>query len=47
MDDLVTICKDNGYCRLYWHTHEDNKTARKLYDQYVKSDGHIRYRISF
>lgn len=47
MDDLVTICKDKGYCRLYWHTHEDNKTARKLYDQYVKSDGHIRYRISF
>ena len=47
LDDLVALCKKNGWARLYWHTEEGNVTARKLYDSYVKSDGHIRYRISF
>ncbi len=45
MDDLIAICKENGWARLYWHTNENNATARKLYDRYVKSDGHVRYRI--
>ncbi|TCL72062.1 GNAT family N-acetyltransferase [Rhizobium sp. BK251] len=47
MDDLVVLCKANGWARLYWHTSEDNETARRLYDSYVETDGHIRYRISF
>jgi GNAT superfamily N-acetyltransferase len=47
LDDLVALCKKNGWARLYWHTEEGNVTARKLSDSYVKSDGHIRYRISF
>lgn len=47
MDDLVALCRRNGWCRLYWHTDKDNARARKLYDQYVKWDDHIRYRISF
>ncbi|MDR9774290.1 GNAT family N-acetyltransferase [Rhizobium hidalgonense] len=47
MDDLVALGKANGWSRLYWHTSEQNKTARALYDSYVESDGHIRYRISF
>jgi GNAT superfamily N-acetyltransferase len=47
LDDLVAMCKAKGWSRLYWHTNEDNATARKLYDQYVKSDGHVRYRMSF
>ncbi|MGG6893262.1 GNAT family N-acetyltransferase [Rhizobium sp. BR 315] len=47
LDDLVALCKENGWGRLYWHTEEGNATARKLYDTYVKSDGHIRYRINF
>ncbi|MGY5778014.1 N-acetyltransferase family protein [Rhizobium sp. LEGMi135b] len=46
LDDLVALCKKNSWARLYWHTEEGNATARKLYDTYVKSDGHIRYRIS-
>lgn len=46
LDDLVALCKKNGWTRLYWHTDESNTTARKLYDTYVKSDGHIRYRVS-
>jgi hypothetical protein len=47
LDDLVLLCKQHGWSRLYWHTNEQNKTARALYDSYVESDGHIRYRISF
>jgi len=47
MDDLVSLCRKNRWSRLYWHTSEQNKTARALYDSYVKSDGHIRYRINF
>ena len=46
LDDLVALSRDKGWTRLYWHTDESNTTARKLYDQYVESDGHIRYRIN-
>lgn len=45
IDDLVGICKENGWERLYWHTDEGNVRARKLYDSYVKPDGHVRYRM--
>lgn len=45
IDDLIAICKANGWERLYWHTNVGNATARKLYDSYVKEDGHIRYRM--
>ena len=46
LDDLVSLSKSKGWSRLYWHTDETNATARKLYDRYVESDGHIRYRIT-
>ncbi len=45
MDDLVQLCEQNGWARLYWHSDEDNARARKLYDSFVKSDGHLRYRL--
>jgi GNAT superfamily N-acetyltransferase len=45
IDDLIGLCQKNGWARLYWHTDEGNATARKLYDSYVKSDGHVRYRM--
>ena len=45
VDDLVVISKRHGWRGIYWHTNEDNARARKLYDSYVKSDGHIRYRL--
>jgi ribosomal protein S18 acetylase RimI-like enzyme len=47
LDDLVALSKAEGWTRLYWHTSESNKRAQALYDSYVKSDGHIRYRINF
>ncbi len=43
--DLSTLAKAKGWHRLYWHTNEDNATARKLYDSITPSDGHIRYRL--
>ena len=45
MDDLIAICHASGYARLYWHTDETNSRARKLYDSYTPTDGHLRYRI--
>lgn len=45
IDDLIALARARGWHRLYWHTDEDNATARKLYDSYVKTDGHVRYRL--
>ncbi len=45
IDDLVELARAKGWHRLYWHTKADNARARKLYDQYVATDGHIRYRM--
>ena len=45
IDDLITLARARGWHRLYWHTDEENATARKLYDRYVKTDGHVRYRL--
>ncbi|RWH31396.1 MAG: GNAT family N-acetyltransferase [Mesorhizobium sp.] len=45
LDDLVAVCKKNGWERLYWHAYEANTRARKLYDSYVEHDGHVRYRM--
>lgn len=46
LQDLVDLAHANGWSRLYWHTAETNTTARKLYDSFVQSDGHLRYRIT-
>jgi GNAT superfamily N-acetyltransferase len=45
IDDLIALARAKGWARLYWHTNEGNTRARALYDQYVASDGHIRYRL--
>jgi GNAT superfamily N-acetyltransferase len=45
IDDLIALARSKGWARLYWHTNEGNARARALYDQYVLSDGHIRYRL--
>ena len=36
--------KSAGSTRIYWHTHETNKTARRLYDQVAENSGFIVYR---
>ncbi|OYU16760.1 MAG: GNAT family N-acetyltransferase [Rhodobacteraceae bacterium PARR1] len=46
IDDLMALARARGWHRLYWHTDEGNATARKLYDSYVQTDGHVRYRMT-
>lgn len=46
IDDLITLSRAKGCKRLYWHTDRENATARRLYDHYVKEDGHVRYRLT-
>jgi GNAT superfamily N-acetyltransferase len=46
IDDLIALARARGWSRLYWHTNEANTRARALYDQYIASDGHIRYRMT-
>jgi ribosomal protein S18 acetylase RimI-like enzyme len=36
--------KQQGTTRLYWHTHDSNRTAQKLYDQVAQKSGFIVYR---
>jgi GNAT superfamily N-acetyltransferase len=45
IDDLIEIARAKGCKRLYWHTDENNQTARRLYDYFAKADGHVRYRM--
>lgn len=42
--DLVSLGKEAGWSRLYWHTRQDNP-ARRLYDTFVKADDFVRYRM--
>jgi GNAT superfamily N-acetyltransferase len=46
IDDLAALARSKGWHRLYWHTDTGNSRARALYDSYVRSDGHIRYRMT-
>jgi GNAT superfamily N-acetyltransferase len=36
--------KEAGSPRVYWHTHETNRTARALYDKVAERSGFIHYR---
>ena len=45
IDDLLALGRARGWARVYWHTDQGNAQARALYDSYVLSDGHIRYRL--
>ncbi|WP_180900425.1 GNAT family N-acetyltransferase [Martelella soudanensis] len=45
IDDLIATGRRDGWTNLYWHTNDDNATARRLYDSYDKADGFVRYRL--
>ncbi|MDW4548853.1 GNAT family N-acetyltransferase [Defluviimonas sp. D31] len=45
INDLIGLAQARGWRRLYWQTDAANTRARSLYDRFVQSDGHIRYRI--
>lgn len=46
IEDLQALARARGWHRLYWHTDEGNAAARRLYDSFVQSDGHVRYRLT-
>lgn len=37
--------RNQGCARVYWHTHESNRAARRLYDQVAQNRGFILYQI--
>lgn len=39
--------KTAGATRVYWHTHETNKTAMQLYDKVATAPGFVMYRQDF
>ena len=44
---IVRVCEDAqkaGCTRVYWHTHESNIVARRLYDAVAEKSGFIVYR---
>ncbi len=45
IQDLIDMGKARGWARLYWHTHAENVTARRLYDSFCHADSFVRYRL--
>ena len=45
IEAVAERAKAVGSPRLYWHTHETNATARRLYDAVAKDTGFIVYRM--
>jgi len=42
---VIEKARTAGSARVYWHTHETNKTAQALYDKVATLSGFIQYRI--
>ena len=47
IEALVTLGRDHGWRRVYWHTHESNEQARTLYDRLARRTDFVRYYIEF
>ena len=45
IEDLLQLCSQQGWSRLYWHTRSSNKEARRLYDRFAVADDFVRYRM--
>jgi len=45
IEELIQTAYDNGWARVYWHTHEINAVARSMYDKVTPSDSFVRYVI--
>jgi GNAT superfamily N-acetyltransferase len=45
IEAVAAWARIRGCCQLYWHTHETNATARRLYDSVAENRGFIRYQI--
>jgi GNAT superfamily N-acetyltransferase len=45
IDEVCARARVEGADRVYWHTHQNNATARRLYDQVGETLGFIVYRM--
>jgi GNAT superfamily N-acetyltransferase len=45
IEDLVSLGRERGWSRLYWHTRSGNEAARRLYDGFAAADDFVRYRL--
>lgn len=43
---VVEWARERGCSRVYWSTHEENATARALYDQVAENRGFILYQVA-
>ncbi len=43
---LLQMAKQNGWPRVYWHTHCLNEVARSLYDKFTPPDPFVRYVVN-
>jgi GNAT superfamily N-acetyltransferase len=46
IESVIALGRENGWKRVYWHTEEDNTTARRVYDRFVPADAYVRYTVS-
>lgn len=46
IESVIALGKENGWKRVYWHTEEDNATARRVYDRFTPADPYVRYTVS-
>lgn len=44
IESVYRLAAEAGVERVYWHTHETNATARRLYDSVAEMPGFIMYR---
>jgi GNAT superfamily N-acetyltransferase len=44
IDAVCEVARDAGSPRVYWQTHETNRTARELYDRVAEYSGFVVYR---
>jgi len=46
IETLMGLARQNGWPRLYWHTHEGNVAARLLYERITPRDPFVRYVVN-
>ena len=47
IEEVYRYAKGAGCSRVYWHTHETNATAMRLYDKIADRSGFVVYRRNF
>jgi hypothetical protein len=45
LERLMSLGRDRGWRRIYWHTHENNYRGRALYDRLTPRTDYVRYDI--